>query len=319
MTQATLASTDALLDAFASEVGDDGAIAVEGGRTRWDLGGALDPDTRLIRAPKGIVSYAPEEMTITVRAGTTVEELQATLADRSQRTALPSRGGTVGGALAAGENDLRAMGRGLIRTALLQVRYVSAEGRIVTSGGPTVKNVTGFDLPRLMVGSLGTLGLIGEAILRTNPIPAVSRWLHATDADPQRVFDVVVAPSAVLSDGTSTWVELEGHGVDVDAEHRALSGIGDFVEVAGPPELPPHRWSLAPGDLAELGGSGAGTGTGTFDTGAYLAVVGLGLLFAERPQPTRPLAPELVTISDRLKTNFDPKGRLNPGRNPGRK
>ena len=311
-TTATLASTDAALEAFAAEVGDVGPIAVEGGRTRWELGGRSEPGTRIIPAPTGVVSYAPEEMTITVRAGTSVTDLEATLAERGQRTALPNRGGTIGGALAVGENDIRALGRGLVRTALLQVRYISAEGRIVTSGGPTVKNVTGFDLPRMVVGSLGTLGLIGEAILRTNPIPAVSRWLKADDADPRKVFDVVVAPSAVLYDGASTWVELEGHGVDVDVEQQALATIGGFAEVDGPPELPSHRWSLAPGDLTDLDSD-------RFDTGAYVAAMGLGLVFAERPQPPRPLAPELAVIGDRLKDNFDPTGRLNPGRNAGRK
>ena len=82
-------------------------------------------------------------MTILVRAGTTVADLHATLAEHGQRTGLPERGGTIGGALAVGENHLCALGRGRVREALLQVRYVSAEGRIVTSGGPTVKNVSG--------------------------------------------------------------------------------------------------------------------------------------------------------------------------------
>ena len=97
-------------------------------------------------------------MTVRVRTGTTVEELHTELAARGQRTPLVERGGTVGGALAVGENDIFVLGRGTLRASVLQVRYVSAEGRIVNGGGPTVKNVTGFDLPRLMVGALGTFG-----------------------------------------------------------------------------------------------------------------------------------------------------------------
>ncbi|MDH3680085.1 MAG: FAD-binding protein [Acidimicrobiia bacterium] len=316
--EATLASTDATLAAFAESVGAEEPIAVEGCRTRWLLGGELTSGTRLVGAPSGIVQYRPEEMTIAVRAGTSVADLDAALAERGQRSALPARGGTVGGALAVGENDLRAQGRGLLRTALLQVRYVSAEGRIITSGGPTVKNVTGFDLPRLMVGSLGTLGLLAEVILRTNPIPAVSRWLRADGVDPQRAIEAVIAPSAVLWDGTSTWVQLEGHGVDVDAEQRALASIGSFAEIDGPPELPPHRWSLTPAELPGLAGH-----TSEPDDGSgperFVAVVGLGLVFADRPQPARSLAPELATIAGRLKHNFDPTGRLNPGRDPSRR
>ncbi len=309
----TLATDDPVLAAFAEEVGVDGPVAVEGGRTRWSLGGELAPGTRTVRAPTGIVAYTPDEMTVTVRAGTPVADLRAALAERGQRTALPERGGTVGGAVVVGESDVRALGLGSVRNAVLQVRYASADGRIVSGGGPTVKNVSGFDLPRLLVGSLGTLGLVAEVILRTNPMPPVSRWLRAGDADPQAVVDRLLDPSAVLWDGTTTWVLLEGHEPDVDAEQITLAGVGSFVPVDSDPAtgvpvaLPPNRWSLAPGDLVDLDGSA---------TGAFVAAVGVGLVLAERPQPPRRLAPAVAAVAERLKQNFDPTGRLNPGRNP---
>lgn len=327
---ATLTSTDPALATFAEEVGEAGPVAVEGRRTRWEVGGAVVDGTRLVSAPTGIVEYEPNEMTVTVRAGTTVHDLHAALAERNQRSALTDRGGTVGGALTVGENDVRALGRGLIRTSVLQVRYVSAEGRIINSGGPTVKNVSGFDLPRLMVGSLGTLGLLAEVIIRTNPIPAASRWLKSQDADPLAVHDAVLAPGAVLWDGSTTWVELEGHLADVEAEQRRLESMATFEEVdAGQPttgtggpggptglpvELPPHRWSLTPGDIPTLETRSAELGLGRF-----VAAVGLGLVFADRPQPLRTVAPEIEVVAKRLKENFDPTGRLNPGRDPGRK
>ena len=255
---ATLATDDPVLAAFSAEVGDEGPVAVEGSRSRWSHGGDPAPGTRLVRAPEGIVDYQPEEMTVRVRVGTSVADLHAALAERGQRTALPDRGGTVGGALAVGESDVRALGRGLIRTALLQIRYVSAEGRIVSGGGPTVKNVSGFDLPRLMVGSLGTLGLLAEAILRTNPLPSTSRWLAADGVDPLAVHERLIVPSAILWDGTTTWVELEGHEADVDAQQASLGDLGSFRTVdaleadALPVPLPPHRWSLPPADLVHL-------------------------------------------------------------------
>ncbi len=318
-------STDSILARFAEEVGERGPVAVEGGRTRWDVGGSPADGTRLVTAPTGIVDYQPDEMTVTVRAGTSVAELNQTLAGRGQRTALPDRGGTVGGALVVGHNDMRSLGRGLLRTSLLQVRYVSAEGRIISSGGPTVKNVSGFDLPRLIVGSLGTLGLVAEVILRTNPIPATSQWLVSTDADPQVVADTALAPAAVLWDGSTTWVELEGHGADVDAERRRLDTVGTFTEAATtdgahraadelPVPVPEHRWSLAPADIAGFADRAPGLGIGRF-----LAAVGLGLVFADQPQPLRPVPAEIQVVADRLKENFDPTGRLNPGRDPGRK
>lgn len=309
---ATLASDDRVVGEFAREVGADGPVTVVGRRTRWDVGGPVAEEARPLAAPGGIIAYTPEEMTVRVRAGTTVAELDAVLAERGQRAALPDRGGTVGGALAVGENDIRVLGRGRMRASVLLVRYVSADGRVITSGGPTVKNVTGFDLPRLLVGSLGTLGLLAEAILRTNPVPQESRWVRADGVDPQLAFDAVIAPSAVLADGETTWVELEGHGVDVDAEQRALAAVGDFVETEGPPPLPPNRWSMTPTDAAALA-----AGRCAAQTGRFVAAIGFGLVFAERPAPEPVVAPEVVTVAGRLKENFDPVGRLNPGRVPG--
>ena len=113
-----LAIDDPVLAAFADEVGTEGPVAVEGGRTRWNVGGASAPGTRLVAAPTGIVDYVPDEMTVTVRCGTPVAELHEALAERGQRTCLPERGGTVGGALAVGENSLHVLGRG--RTAALR-------------------------------------------------------------------------------------------------------------------------------------------------------------------------------------------------------
>ncbi len=304
MTQATLTVTDPVMLEFAELVGADDPVAVAGARTRWDVGGPLTEGSRVIEAPSGVVDYIPEEMVVTVRAGTPVAELAAVLAERGQRCALPERGGTVGGAIAVGQNDLNVMGKGRLRNSVLQVRYVSAEGRVVTGGGPTVKNVTGFDLPRLMTGALGTLGLLGEIILRTNPIPAHSRWLGSDGADPFAVLDSVLQPSVVLWNGDKTWVLLEGHPADVDSEAEAMAKVADFTEVAGPPELPPYRWSLPPADLRQL-------------TGTYVASIGVGTVFADGPQPTPKPNPVAQTVAQRIKHQFDPTGRLNPGRNPG--
>lgn len=306
----TLHTDDPVLQDFVELVGQDDPVTVAGGRTRWELGGVVDPGARMVDAPQGVVDYKPEEMTVTVRAGTTVAELHDVLAEQGQRTALPERGGTVGGALVVGESDHRALGRGLVRTALLQVRYVSAEARLISSGGPTVKNVSGFDLPRLMVGSLGTLGLVAEVILRTNPIPAVTQWLTAETREPGPLYQALLHPSAVLWDGERVWIQLEGHAPDVAAQRDAAAALVELNETDAPPEFSGHRWSLPPGDLL-------GLGSGPHDTGEFLAAIGLGLVSAARPQPPRSLAPATATIAQRLKENFDPSGRLNPGRTLG--
>lgn len=309
----TLAVTDEATLEFAELVGSGAGpghdpVAVAGGRTRWDVGGTLAEGTRVVVAPRGIVRYTPAEMTVQVRAGTTVAELDAVLAEAGQRSALPDRGGTVGGAVAVGENSLDLMGRGRVRDAVLQVRYVDAGGRPVTGGGPVVKNVTGFNLPKLLTGSLGTLGLFAEFVLRTNPIPPSSRWLVAAEVDPAAVLGALYRPAAVLWDGTTTWVRLEGHGVDLDAEANRLHGLGVFTEVDEPPPCPPHRWSLTPAEAARLDGR---------TTGAFVAVIGVGLVWAEQPAPAPSPDRGRDALAARVKTNFDPTGRLNPGRCPG--
>ncbi len=293
--------------AFAAEVTTDDAVSIAGRKTRWELGGPLAEGTTTVAAPAGIVDYVPNEMIATVRAGTLVADLNQELANAGQRSALVDRGGTVGGAIAVGEDDPLVLGVGRIRASVLQVRYVSAEGDVITGGGPTVKNVTGFDLPRLFVGSLGTLGSIVEVIVRTNPIPAVSRWLISDDVDPFAVRDAVLRPSAVFWNGSKTWVLLEGHQVDVEAEAFKLDQIGSFSDADGAPTFPPHRWSFAPADLKALP---------TQDLGPYVASVGVGTVFADNQQPRRTIDAGSQTIAARLKAEFDPKGRLNPGRNP---
>ena len=309
---ASLTIDDPILETFAAEVEGSDRVTMVGHRTRWDVGGQLEEPVREISAPKGIVAYSAEEMTVTVRAGTSVATLNEALAEAGQRCALPERGGTVGGAVAVGENDLLALGKGRLRDSVLQVRYVSAEGQLVTGGGPTVKNVTGFDLPRLMTGALGTLGFIAEVILRTNPIPTQSVWLSATDADPFAVYDALLKPSAVLWDGSKTWVLLEGHPVDVDAERRTLGRVGSFGVADRVPVPPEHRWSLAPAELRSLGGRDPGMGD-------FVACVGVGTVYADQPQPDRQPDPVAQALARRVKEQFDPDGRLNPGREPGRR
>jgi len=301
---------DAQLVAFASEVGTSGPVAVAGAGTRSDLGGPLSAGTRVLTAPTGIIAHDASEMTVTVRAGTSVLELHAELARAGQRTALPDRGGTVGGALAVGEDDLEVRRVGRVRMAPLRLRFVSAEGRVVTGGGPTVKNVSGFDLPRLMVGALGTLGLLAEVTLRTDPLPAVALWLRSEGLDPFAAAARVFRPAAVLWDGRTTWLRLVGHAPDVAEATAALRTMATVEEVGGPPMLPPHRWSLRPSELRALDVAA---------TGAFVASIGVGTVHAERPRPPRRPDDAALAVAARLKAGFDPTGRLNPGRDPARR
>src|SRR5690606_34717161 len=99
---------------------------------------------RTVMAPVGIVEVQPEEMTVRCGAGTPVQDVDEALAEFGQTVAIPPSG-TVGGALAVAHSGVRRLGYGPIRDAVLQIRYVDARGQVVKAGGPTVKNVSGFD------------------------------------------------------------------------------------------------------------------------------------------------------------------------------
>ncbi len=289
------------LTALADDVGTDDAVTCVGGRTQWDIGGPVAPGTREIRAPAGIDAIVPEEMTVRCGAGTTVAELDGALAEKGQAVALPSwDGATVGGVLAVGRSGIRRLGYGPVRDTVLQLGVVSATGALVKAGGPTVKNVSGYDLCRLFVGSLGTLAILGEAILRTRPLPMVSRWFAGSGVDPFELRRRLHAPTSLLWDGETTWLLLEGHPGDVEAQRR----ISALSEAAGPPALPTGgRQSLRPAEIRSL-------------RGRFVAEIGVGVVHAEHPLPQAHVDVKVECLHRRLKTHFDPKGRLNPGRDP---
>jgi len=303
---------DPELLAFAEVVGGsaDDAVVVEGGRSQWEVGGAPDPAARIVRAPIGVVEVNAAEMIVLVRAGTTVSVLQEHLAGIGQTVALPDPApgrSTVGGVLAVGHSGIDRLGRGHLRETLLQARIVTAEGLLVTAGGPTVKNVTGFDLARLLVGSLGRLGLFADLLLRTRPLPERTQWFAGT-TDPFVLRDRLHRPTSILWDGVTTWVRLDGYEGDVEAEATLCSSAG-LAPTDGPPELPPHRGSLRPRELRGLGGGASGR---------FVAEVGVGVVHASWEIPRPALDPAVEELHARLFHLFDPHGRLNPGRDPRR-
>jgi glycolate oxidase FAD binding subunit len=281
------------LNDFAEEIGAEGPVTIAGLATR---GGPVD-GVRTVMAPVGIGRFTPDEMTVECGAGTSMEELVDALAGAGQTVAIPPSG-TVGGALAVGHSGVRRLGYGPVRDTLLQARYVNAAGEVVKAGGPTVKNVSGFDLCRLLVGSRGTLGFLGDVILRTRPVAPHEQWFTST-AEPEHLLGALYRPVSILWDGDTAWVLLCGHADDV-VEQADRHGL-----VAGdpPPTLPTGgRWSVPPREIASLVG-----------TGRFVAEIGVGIVHHEHPAPERSVDPVVVELHRRLKARFDPAGRLNPG------
>ena len=181
---------------------------------------------------------------------------------------------------------------------LLQTCYVSDRGEVVQAGGPTVKNVSGFDLCRLLVGSRGTLGFLGDVIIRTRPRPQHSQWFTAEADDPFLTFTRLYRPVSVLWNGSQLWALLEGNAADVDAQATASA----LAACDGPPPLPSgSRRIVAPSAVGAL-------------TGPFVAEVGIGVVHHADPLPAgEHLESSVTKLTRRIKAEFDPGGRLNPG------
>ena len=330
------ANIAAEVTAFAGEVGSSDPVTVVGARTHWGVGGAPCAGTREISAPAGVWEHEPSEMTVRCGAGTTVAELAAHLARTGQMVPLDPAddAATVGGVLACGFSGHRRLRYGHVRDLVLQTRHVDAAGKVVTAGGPTVKNVSGYDLPRLLVGSLGTLGLLAEVILRTLPVPPAAQWL-AGSGDPFEAFDVLYRPSSILWNGRRTWILLEGDPSDVAAEAAKVEPLGfrpadadplsagaaaaepgastatavmpgSGAAASGPPIPSGGRESMRPSGLRSLVGT----------SGGWLAEVGVGLVHRPELVASVPVAPTNAALMTQLKQRLDPQQRLNPGRRP---
>lgn len=263
------------------------------------------PEAREVVAPAGVVSFEPADMVVRVRAGTEACALDRVLAEAGQMVALPTEpGATVGGLLSVGHSDVNRLGFGPVRDTLLEATYVSSRGRLITAGGPTVKNVSGFDLCRLLVGSLGLLGFLGEVVLRTRPRPTATCWLTGA-ADPFALFELLYWPTSLLWDGESVWLRLDGDPADVEAESRIAADHG-LQPCDGPPALPRFRYAVRPAALRDLDREST-----------FIAEVGVGVVHVAQRPPEAELEPGVADLHRRLKRQFDPLGRLNPGRRVG--
>ena len=167
------------------------SVAVVGGGTRSRRGRPCPAPDRELRTAglRAVVAHEPADLTLTVEGGLPVVELAELAASAGQcwPQAEVRPGSTVGGVLAAAASGRRRLRSGAVRDSLLQVVLATGDGRLVTAGGRTVKGVSGFDLCRLSVGSLGTLGVIVQATLKLWPIPPAQGWFGMEAPLPERL------------------------------------------------------------------------------------------------------------------------------------
>ena len=327
---------DAVAELCATVAAADSVVPV-GNRTHWEVGGP--PTGALeVRAPAGIVEHLPDELIVTVGGGTTVGELDALLAAAGQHCPLDPRdpAATVGGLLATGLSGTRRLRYRPVRDRVLEVHLVTGAGVRIKGGGRVVKNVSGYDVCRLVVGSLGTLGVIAQVTLRCEPRPAAQAWLTC-DLPGTEAVARAYRPSTVLTDGVRSSVLVEGAPADLDDEAARLGARPD----PDPLTLPtgPHRGriSVRPGalvgcgrDLDPLGvawvaEAGVGTIHVATDRADLLAEARRvahahdGWLLREAGAPDLDPFGVPLPVGDlqaRVKDALDPRGACNPGRLP---
>jgi glycolate oxidase FAD binding subunit len=316
-----------------------------GGGSHQSIGNAVAADIAMTsRRLDRIVDWQAEDLTVVVQPGVTVADLEATIAERGQTAVLPELPGnaTVGGVVACGLSGYRRLRYGPTRDRVLEVELATGYGAVVRGGGRVVKNVTGYDLPRLATGSLGTLGFIGSVCLKLWPMEAATATVTGVGPEWRDVF----RPLALLeTDGVMT-VYLSGTPEQVDAQVAALDGVAsEGLHWPAPLEaavrlslrVPPAHVGAAVVQVAtwedtsyraahrvgeiEIGTTIDGDRLAALRSwaeahrGALVVVDAPDELPAEFDPWGTP--PPSLEIQRRLKAAFDPAGVCNPGRLPG--
>jgi len=226
------------------------------GRSHWlSAGRPVKAETTLtMGADQGVVGYTPGDLTLTVRAGTSLREIEQLTAEHGQWLPLDPYGdadGTIGATIATASSGPLSTAFGTPRDLLLGIEFVTGRGEIVRAGGKVVKNVAGFHLPRLLTGSWGTLGVITEATVRLYGRPQSDRtvamrldgrereiadFLERMAGAPITPFAMELVSGAVakalgLSHHPTCLVRLGGNSAAVDFQLITLARLGRTDEV----------------------------------------------------------------------------------------
>jgi len=329
-------------------------LRIRGGGSKDWYGQALEGDILDTRGFSGIVDYEPTELVITARCGTPLAEIEAVLAERNQMLAFEpphfGDGATFGGAIASGLSGPRRASSGAVRDFVLGAVLLDGKGQTLTFGGQVMKNVAGYDVSRLLAGSLGTLGLLlqvsvkvlpralRESTLRfeMNEIDALD-WVNGLAGKPLpisascwhdgiltlRLSGAEAAVEAaeqylgglVVADGAAFWQELR------EQRHAFFSGAHSLWRLSVPSAA--SAIILRGEHLIEWGGAQRWLKAGSDEATAQnirrtvKAAGGHATLFRGGDKSVgvfQPLAPAVAKIHERLKAAFDPTQIFNPRR-----
>lgn len=209
-------------------------LDIRGGNTKAFYGGARQGEVVDTRALSGISSYEPSELVVTVRAGTPLAELEAALAERGQ--CLPfepprfAEGGTVGGMVAAGLAGPARASVGTVRDYVLGATLLNGRAEVLSFGGTVMKNVAGYDLSRVLAGSMGTLGLICEVSLKVLPVAPATLTLRIQAEQAEAIRRVNEWGGQPLPLNASAWwggtlvLRLSGAAAAVQAARSVIGG-----------------------------------------------------------------------------------------------
>jgi glycolate oxidase FAD binding subunit len=328
-------------------------LCIRGGGTKDFYGGPVHGYKLNTGDFRGIVAYEPTELVITARAGTPLAEIEAVLRDKGQMLAFePPHFGeatTLGGCVAAGLSGPRRPHAGAVRDFVLGVRVLDGKGDDLKFGGQVMKNVAGYDVSRLMAGSLGTLGVLLEVSLKVLPLPAFESTLllKRREAEAITLMNEWAARPLPISatayrDG-DLGVRLSGARVAVEAAAKKIggtpvapeqaqrfwagireqtdpffSGDGPLWRLSVRSTTPPL--ALAGTQLIEWGGALRwlnSTADAKTIREAAARAGGHATLFRGGDRSAgvfQPLPPVLMKLHRNLKQAFDPSGIFNPGR-----
>ena len=203
-------------------------LDIQGGNSKRFYGNAPRGEPLPVAGYRGIVAYEPTELVITARCGTPLAELRAALAEKRQQLACepPDFGGdaTVGGMMAAGLSGPRRPYAGSVRDFVLGACMLDGAGRWLAFGGQVMKNVAGYDVSRLLCGSLGVLGVITEVSLKVLPEPMLERSLRLAADEAEAIALMNQWAGRPLPISATSW-----HAGEL---HLRLSGARAAVEAA---------------------------------------------------------------------------------------